>query len=153
MSIHHHSNPFRVLQLPVAAAAELIVQRAEELVGDETRSPDEVYLFRQAREQLLTHPLDRFRHELFEVPDARYTDEDWDQLLREFRRNPVNLAAAVESAPGPSLADFDWAAFLRLVIEEKIHLPANNLVPAVEQPPFAPGYGPTPMEVHDVIFG
>jgi hypothetical protein len=144
-------NAFYVLELPVEASADQIVDKTRKTAP--STSPEEAQAQREARERLLINPLVRLRQELYEVPAARYQDEAWRQFCRAFKNNPVNLDSLSRGNETPTLADIDWQAFLKLVIEERIKPTSDDLLPAIEQPPFAPGNGPTPLEVPDVIFG
>ncbi len=141
---------FCALALPVDATDAAIVERDQQLSG---RKPDAAERYRDAREQLLERRRDRLRHELIEVPGAVYPDDEWEQFCRKFERNPVSVARFTQGTGTPDVADFDWAAFLRLAIEERISASTADLAPAIHQPPFPPGYGPPPLEVYDVIFG
>lgn len=144
-------NPFRLLELPTDATAEQIVTAAEERCGsvDEASQP----LYRDALHHLTTHAFARLKHELFEVPGARYTGAQWEAFLKGFRKNPVDPAALSRGVAVPTPSEFDWRALIHLALEERLSVPIIEIKPAVEQPPFAPGLGAAPLEIRDVIFG
>jgi hypothetical protein len=145
-------NPFQILGLSTDATNEEIVSRGQELdIIAET--DDQRLLYRWAIEQLLTRPLTRLEYELFEVPDARYEDPEWEAFARAHRRNPVDLASLVKDARSPTLDDFDLAALFGLLLRDMLAVGEADIRTAVEGSPFQPGYGPPPLEVKDVIFG
>jgi hypothetical protein len=93
------------------------------------------------------------RHQLLELPGASYGVNEWEDFCRRFERNPVGLTRYAQPGQTPSVADFDWKAFLRLAIEERISTSAADITTAIRQSPFPPGHGPPPLTIYDVIFG
>ncbi len=145
-------NPFQVLGLPTDASNDDIVSRSQEL-SDLAASEEERLLVRWAVEQLITHPFTRLEYELFEIPGARYEDEEWEELVRKNRRNPVDLEALRGDASPPRLEDFDLAALLALLLDALLEAPPIDIRPALEAPPAAPDAGAPPLEVAHVVFG
>jgi len=83
-------NPFQVLRLPTSATTKAITERGDEqyIIAE----PDDQLLYRWAVEELITHPLTRLLHELYEAPDTDYEDQDWENFLRKYKRNPIKRA-------------------------------------------------------------
>jgi hypothetical protein len=149
-TLAHSLSAFCTLALPTDATEAAVVDRDLQLAG---RKPEAAETYRDAREQLLERKRDRLRHELLEIPGAAYPDDEWEPFCRKFERNPVGLTRFTQDSGTPGAADFDWPAFLHLAIEERLSTSTSDLAPAIQQPPFPPGYGPPPLEVYDVIFG
>jgi hypothetical protein len=145
-------NPFHVLGLPVDATETEVVQRGQELC-ELAETTEEVQLARWAIQELTTHPATRRVHELLEVPDPRYADEEWKRFERRNRRNPVDLDALAAGSPPLRTKDFDLGAILGLLLDELLSPPAADLRPAVENPPVPLATGAPPIEVNDVVFG
>lgn len=145
-------NPFKVLELPRQASNEDIVCRGREL-SELATSDEQRLLYRWAVEQLITNPLTRLEHELFEVPGAQYEDPEWDHFLRRHQRNPVNLTALAQKSPPPTLTDFNLALLIQWFLDELLNLPQADLGKALEHLPFSLDCGPPPLEVRHVIFG
>lgn len=145
-------NPFKVLELPRHASNEDIVCRGREL-SELATSDEQRLLCRWAVEQLITKPLTRLEHELFEVPGAQYQDPEWDRFLRRHRRNPVDLTALAQNSPSPTLRDFNLALLIQWFLEGLLALPRADLGKALEHLPVSLDCGPPPLEVRHVIFG
>lgn len=152
MIVTNKPNPFQVLGLPVDATKKEIKERGEEL-SDLAETDELRLLYRWAVEQLFTNPRTRLEYELFEIPNAQYEDQQWEDFARAHRKNPVNLAVLVKSAPPARLEDFDLAALIRLFLDGVLTIPEADISVAIDGSPFLPGYGPPPLEVRDVIFG
>jgi len=151
MNAAEPANPFFLLQLPVTTLTEDITERSREMT--ETLDGVEKVRLLQATDELVLIPRNRLRHELFEVPDTHYRDAAWENFINDFDRLKNVLDPIEPGGAPPRLADFNWVALMRLVIEEQIRQPSGKLLLAIEQPPFKPGCGPSPLEVQDVIFG
>lgn len=147
-------NPFQVLGLPTDAKKADIVARGRELV-DFAETEEQRLLYREAIQQLITNPSTRLQHELFEVPDAHYENEDpvWDSFAKTYGRKPVDLKALVKDTAPANLEDFDLAALIRLFLDGLLTMPEADIMTAIDSSPLPPGYGPPPLEVRDVIFG
>jgi hypothetical protein len=145
-------NPFRVLKLPARASKEDIAERGRQLVAS-AATEQQRRLYRWAAEELSTDPLTRLTCELFEIPDADYEREDWEQFCRSHAKNPLHFEDLFRQHGPPSPEDFDVAALLDLILEGMLTPAEADLEAAVDNPPYEPGYGPPPLEVRDVIFG
>src|SRR5262249_26386723 len=128
-------------------------------------------LYRWAVEELITHPLTRLLHELYETPGTAYEDQDWENFLRKYKRNPgrrtevagqaqgtTPSARPTESTEGvspPGLADFDFSALMELLLDGLLTVPDLEITPAMLAKPWQPDPDPDkpPLEVRDVIFG
>jgi hypothetical protein len=144
-------NPFQVLGLPTNASKKDIVDRGEELyVTAETE--EQRLLYRWAKEQLLTNQHIRLLYELFELPDTRYEDLEWEEFVRKYRRNSLHLDALVKDAPPIGLEDFDITALIRLLLQGMFTVPEIDIDDILKRSPFAPRSRP-PLEVRDVLFG
>jgi hypothetical protein len=152
MSAGAKPNPFHVLGLPVDATETEIVHRGQELV-ELAETAEETQLARWAIQELSTHPATRRVHELLEVPDPQYRQEEWERFERRNRRNPVDLDALAEGSPPLRTKDFDLRAILGLLLDDVLSPPPVDLRPAVENPPVPPAAGAPPIEVNDVVFG
>ena len=69
------ANPFKVLGLPTKATKTEVVEHTN-VLSDLAETDEERILYREAVQEVLTHPDTRLQYELFEIPDARYEDED-----------------------------------------------------------------------------
>jgi len=156
-------NPFQILRLPTNATTKEITERGDEL--SVIAEPDDQPLYRWAVEELITHPLTRLLHELYEVPETDYEDQDWESFLRKYKRNPsrrVNVAGQMpstiltptEDAALPNLADFDFGALMELLLDGLLAVPEVEITPAMLDSPWQPDPDPNkpPLEVRDVIF-
>lgn len=146
------SNPFRILKLPTDATNKDIVAQGTEL-SDLSETDDQRLLYRSAIEELITHNLARLEYELFEIPDTRYDDLEWERFVRLHRRNPINLSAFADEVPPPGLKDFDFEALINLLLDSMLLVPEIDTKTAVINLPFEAGCGLPPLEVKDVIFG
>jgi Asp-tRNA(Asn)/Glu-tRNA(Gln) amidotransferase A subunit family amidase len=146
-------NPFQVLRLPTSATTKEITERGEELSA--TAEPDEQLLYRWAVEELITHPSVRLLHELYEVPDTNYEDQDWENFLRKYKRNPIRRATALEPGLPQTLEDFNPGALMELLLDGLLAVPEVEITPAMLAEPWQPDPDPKdpPLEVQDVIFG
>lgn len=157
-------NPFQVLRLPTSATTKEITERGDEL--SVIAEPDDQPLYRWAVEELITHPLTRLRHELYEAPATDYEDQDWENFLRKYKRNPSRrgdlagqvqgtLPTVMEDVPLPELADFDCGALMELLLDGLLTVPEVEITPALLESPWQPDPEPDkpPLEVRDVIFG
>jgi len=141
---------FRILELPINSSEEDVVNRSDLLSGKFPARSEE---FRHAREGLQTIRRDRLRNALLEFPGASYGGGEWEAFCKKFERNPVGVARFTPANQTPGFADFDWKAFLRLAIEERISSSPADINPAIRQAPFSPGFGPPPLKIYDTIFG
>ena len=144
-------NPFHVLRLPTDATKKKIVDRAGEL-RDLAGSDEEARLYREAVEQLITNPSGRLVFELLEIPDAVYEIPGWDRFARLHSRPPRQGALAEESSP-PGLGDYDVGVILSRLLEHLLESPIPTLEDIAGSTPFKITYGPSPLEVRDVIAG
>nr|BBH86926.1 hypothetical protein KTC_16770 [Thermosporothrix sp. COM3] len=95
-------NPFCVLRLPTGSTLAEIVARGEDL-HQIAENKEQAMLIHWATEQLKSNPETRLEYELFELPDTRYENEEWENFARKQRRKPITLAAlAKESQPTPT---------------------------------------------------
>lgn len=145
-------NPFKVLKLPTDATNKDIVARGQELC-ELAETDKQRLLYRDAIQELITHPLTRLEYELFEIPCARYEDSEWERFSREHRRNPIDLSALASEGPPPSLQDFDLEALINLLLDGLLTVQRADIRVAIENPPFNIGCGLPSLEVRDVIFG
>lgn len=145
-------NPFHELGLAVSATPGEIVRQGEERV-ELAESDEAARAARRAVTELNTHPRDRARYELLEVPDTDYSDEAWERFARRNRRNPVDLDALAGSAQPLRVTDFDLRAVVGLLLDDLLTPPAVDIGPAVRNAPEPPVFGPPPLEVRDVVFG
>jgi hypothetical protein len=152
MSAQARPNPFHVLGLTIDAAAADVVHRGRELT-QLAETDEDVQLIRWAIQELSTHPLTRVRHELLEVPDTEYREDDWDRFEQQNRKLPVDLDALTAGAEPLRTTDFDLRAVVGLLLDELLSPQATNIRPAVENAPVTPVLGAPPIEVNDVIFG
>ena len=143
-------NPFQVLRLPADATRKEIVVRGQELCTEEA---DKQELYTWAMEQLITKPRTRLEYELFEIPDTRYEDRAWEDFVETYQRNPVRLAVLIKEVTPAHLGDVNLVGLLQLFFDGLLIIPEADIVAAIDNSPFLPGYGPLPLEVRDVIFG
>jgi hypothetical protein len=144
-------NPFQVLGLPTSASKKDIVDRGQELY-DTAESEEQRQLYRWAKEQLLTNQHTRLLYELFELPDTRYEDLEWEEFVRMYRRNPLHLDALIKDTLPIGLEDFDITALIRLLLQGMFTMPEIDIDDILKESPFVPRSKP-PLEVRDVIFG
>lgn len=145
-------NPFHELGLPLDASADDVVSQGDERV-DLADSDEERRDARRAVRELNTHPRDRARHELLEVPGTDYGNTDWDRFAHRNRRNPIDPAALAASGEPLRVSDFDLRAVLGLLLDDLLAPPDVDIEPAVRAAPRPLELGPPPLEVRDVIFG
>ena len=148
-------NPFQMLGLPTGATIREITERGDDLCA--TAEPGEQLMYRQAVEELITHPFTRLLHELYEVPGTDYVDEEWESFLRKHKRNPLRRATVeLEEVAPLTLQDFNLGALLELLLDGLLTLPEDpGIMPAMLAEPWRPDPDPldAPLEVQDVIFG
>jgi hypothetical protein len=145
-------NPFKVLELPTDVVNKTIVEKGRELT--ELAESEEVNLqYRSAIEELITHPMTRLEFELFEIPETKYEDPEWERFVRSFRRNPVNLNSLAKEVSPPGINDFNMEAIISIFLDSMIAIKRADVKAAVERLPFKAGNGMPPLEVRDVIFG
>jgi hypothetical protein len=144
-------NPFHVLRLPIEATKAEIVRRGEEL--SQFASDAEIVTIREAVAALITHPDVRRRHELLEVPGARYRTDEWASFERKHRKNPVDLDALAAGSRPLAPADFDPVAIIGLLLDGLLQPSDPDLRPALQHAPVPPGPAGPPLEVRDVLFG
>ena len=145
-------NPFFVLQLPVRADDQTIVEKTQDLCNV-AESSARHQLIRWAREQLITKPQIRLEYEIFEMPDTRYADAEWKRFCQKHRKIAVDIAAMERDAPPPTEEVFSCAELMNLTIEGIIQTDGPDLKTLMAETPFRPGCGLPPMEVRDVLFG
>lgn len=147
-----HRNPFHELGLPVDASDADVVSRGQERV-ELAATDEEAQDARRAMQELTTHPRERARHRLLEVPGTDYRDDSWERFARRNRRNPVDLNALAADARPLRVADFDLRGVVGLLLDDLLTPPTVDIGPAVRNAPEPPAFGPPPIEVNDVIFG
>ncbi|QUQ67111.1 hypothetical protein [Kutzneria sp. CA-103260] len=145
-------NPFHVLQLPTDATAETIVRRAAE-AAELAETDAERHAVIEARRELITHPAVRLGHELLEVPDSDYRDQDWEAFEHQHKRDPVDFTALAAGAEPLRPADFTLAAVLGMAADEAVVPPEPDLPAALADPPVRPAWDTPPLEVRHVLFG
>src|SRR5258708_6500859 len=143
-------NPFQVLRLPISATNKEIVDRGQELY-DTAETDEERQLYRWAKEQLLTNPHTRLEYTLFELPDTQYEDPEWEDFVRRYKKNPIQLDSLNEGISINGLEVFDIAALLELLLQGMFIMPEPDIDEAINGSPFIPIIRP-PLEVRDVIF-
>lgn len=144
-------NPFQVLRLPISATNKEIVDRGQELY-DTAETDEERQLYRWAKEQLLTNPRTRLEYALFELPDTQYEDSEWEDFVRRYKKNPIQLDSLDERTSVNGLEAFNMAALLELLLQGMFIMPEPDIDEAINGSPFMPRIRP-PLEVRDVIFG
>lgn len=152
MIVVDKQNPFHILKLPTDATNEEIVERGQELC-ELAESEEQRMLFRWAIEQLITKPATRLEYELFEIPNTKYEDSEWNRFIRKHRRNPINLAELAKENPTPCLKDYNLANLVQLIIDGMLKVQQPDIKCIIDKSPFKPDIGSPPLEVKDVIFG
>jgi hypothetical protein len=147
-----HRNPFHELGLSVDASDADVVSRGQERV-ELAATDEEAQDARRAVQELTTHPRERARHELLEVPGTDYRDDAWERFAQRNRKNPVDLQALAAGAQPLRVADFDLRGVVGLLLDDLLTPPSVDIGPAVRNAPEPPAFGPPPIEVNDVIFG
>ena len=146
-------NPFQLLELPTDATTREIVERSQELM-DLAETEKERDRYRWAKEQLISDPQVRLRHELFEMPTAHYRDEEVENFMRKYKRNPLRPEKLARETPPLSLQDFDLAALTRLLLEDLLTTPEPDISSAIRNlSQMQEQEVEAPLEVHNVIFG
>jgi hypothetical protein len=149
---NHPRNPFHELGLRVDATNAQIVERAEELVHtcrDETERDRIV----RAKEELITLPLTRAKHERTEPARTDYEqDERWADFVHDHRRAPIP-ARGVAAGTALSPADLDPSAAMRALTRCAIEAEPDEVAPQLRALPTTEFGGVTPMEMRDVLFG
>ena len=144
-------NPFFVLKLPTNATQADIVNQSEELhilaqTGEEDR------LISWAAEQLRTNQRIRLEYELFELPETRYTDENWEMFVNRHRRRETALPPLLQDMDPPGLEDLNLAALTELLLEEALTPGEPDIEQAINGSPLVPRYT-LPLKEEDVICG
>ncbi|GCE07572.1 hypothetical protein [Dictyobacter aurantiacus] len=142
-------NPFQVLQLATSATLAEIVSQAEDL-HLLARSREDEMLVRWAAEQLRTNQRTRLEYELFELPDTRYQDEEWETFARPYRRKDTHLPD--QFLVTPTVADIDPLALLDLLLGELLAYEKPDLEQAINGSPVVPKYS-LPLLEEEVICG
>lgn len=138
-------NPFQLLGLPTTATNADIVARGQELsVGSEQHEQMQI---QQAIEALITHPMTRLEHELFEAPDTQYEEQTLERFLRVFNRNPLRLP----KASAPTLEPAQIEALIQLLLDRVLTISQLDPEAVLYDPPFTLNLNP-PVGVRDVIF-
>lgn len=132
-------NPFRLLMLPSDAPLEAIVSQAEELyLTAEDR--EEEMLMRWAAEQVSTNARTRLEYELFELPEARYMSEEWENFVRLNKRRGNSSPEVLQDIPEPSWEDLDLAALADLFLADLLAEEEPDINQAIDGTPFVPKY-------------
>jgi len=145
-------NPFHVLALPTDATKPDIVERSDEL-ADMAPTDDDRHAVIEAQRQLITNPATRLLHEVLEVPDTSYREQDWKVFENRNKRNPVNPTALAAGANPLRRTDFNIQAVIGFLLDDLLRPPPVDVRRAVENPPVPPEMGAPPIEVRDVLFG
>jgi hypothetical protein len=145
-------NPFEVLKLPASASNSAIVEAGKELF-ELASTEDERLTYRDAIQNLITNPAIRLEYELFEAPNVKYNNSDWERFMRIHRKNPVNLSELVNKISPPTLQDFNFEQLINSLLDGFLHVEKGNINVAVDNSPFKVGGNVPPMEVRDVLFG
>ncbi len=149
---NHPRNPFHELGLQVDATNAQIVERAEELVQT-CRDDTERDRIVRAKEELITHPLTRAKHERTEPARTDYEqDERWADFVHDHRRAPVPVRGVAAGAT-LSPADLDPRAAMRALIRWVIDAEPDDVLPQLRALPTTEFGGVTLMEMRDVLFG
>lgn len=145
-------NPFHELGLRVDATNAQIVERAEELVQT-CRDQAERDRIIRAKEELITHPLTRAKHERTEPARTDYeVDERWADFVHDHRRAPIPRGGLAEG-PALSAADVDLRTAIRNLTRWAADAELEEVLPLLRALPTAEFGGPTLVEVRDVLFG
>lgn len=144
-------NPFRVLMLPSDATLETIVSQAEDLYLL-AESKEEEMLRRWAVEQLSTNVRTRLAYELFELPEARYMDEEWESFIRQNTREENNPPDILQGVPAPRADDLDLAVLADLLLAGLLAESEPDLDQAIAGAPLVPKYT-FPLKEEQVICG
>lgn len=148
-------NPFCVLMLPTSSTLAEIVSQTEDL-HLLVESKEGEMLLRWAAEQLRTNQRTRLEYELFELPETRYADEDWENFVRLHKRQRANSLANLQDAPPPELAELNLTALVELLLDEQLaELPMHgepDLEQAIAGCPLVPKYT-LPLQEEEVICG
>ncbi|HTJ71468.1 MAG TPA: hypothetical protein VL551_28255 [Actinospica sp.] len=149
---NHRRNPFHELGLPVDATNAQIVERAEELVQT-CRDAAERDRIVRAKDELITHPLTRAKHERAEPARTDYERaERWSDFVHDNRRAPVSARALTEGA-ALSAADFDLASAVRVLTRWSVQEEFAAAGPPRLELPSTEADGVARVEVRDVLFG
>ncbi len=145
-------NPFQILELPVHATNQEVVECGQELM-DLAETEEKRRLFRWAMEQLITKPLTRLEYELYECPGSEYSDNDWEHFVKMNKRNPIDIHELAKQISPPDITDFDLAALIEFWVDGMLQVEKPDIRIAIQNTPFKPEIGPPPLEIKDVIFG
>ncbi len=132
-------NPFRVLMVPSDATLETIVSQSEELY-QLAESREEEMLQRWAAEQLSTNARTRLAYELFELPEARYMDEEWESFIRQNKRGENSSPGVLQEMPAPGPDDLNLAALTELLLTDLLVEKEPDLDQAIDGSPLVPKY-------------
>ncbi|MFJ9616187.1 hypothetical protein [Streptomyces noursei] len=145
-------NPFHELGLRVDATNAQIVERAEELVQT-CRDEQERDRIIRAKEELITHPLTRAKHERTEPARTDYAmHERWADFVHDHRHAPIPRGGLTEGA-ALSAADIELPAALRALTRWAVDAELEDVLPLLRALPTVEFGGTTPVEVRDVLFG
>jgi hypothetical protein len=145
-------NPFEVLKLPTNATNSTIVETGKELF-ELAVTENERLKYRDAIQNLITNPAIRLEYELFEAPNVKYENSDWERFTRIHRKNPVNLSALISKTSPPTLQDFNLEQLIDMLLSGLLHAEKGDINIATDNSPFKIGGNVPPMEVRDVLFG
>jgi hypothetical protein len=149
---NYQRNPFHELGLRADATNAQIVERAEELVQTCRDEAQRDRIIR-AKEELITHPLTRAKHERTEPARTAYEqDERWADFVHDHRHAPVPARGVADGAV-LSVRDFDLRSVVRMVTRWSADAELDEVAALLRALPTA-GFGDvTLMEVRDVLFG
>ena len=145
-------NPFHILEISTDASTEEIVERGQELC-ELAESEEQRMLFRWAIEQIITKFSTRLEYEIFEIPNTKYEDAEWERFIRKHKKNPINLDELATVNPSPCLEDYNSANLVQLILDGMLKVQQPDIKSVIEESPFKPDIGSPPLEVKDVIFG
>lgn len=149
---NHPRNPFHELGLRVDATPAQIVERAEDLV-QACRDDAERDRIIRAKEQLITHPLTRAKHERTEPARTDYEqDERWADFVQDHRSAPIP-ARGLAAGAALSAADFDLPAAMRTLTRWAADRELDDVRAVLRELPTAEFGGVPVVEMRDVLFG
>jgi hypothetical protein len=149
---NHPRNPFHELGLRVDATNAQIAERAEELVQT-CRDEAERDRIIRAKEELITHPLTRAKHERTEPVRTDYEQgERWEDFVHDHRRAPIPVRGV---AAGAALmpADINLQTAMRALTRWLTDAELDDVLPQLRALPTTEVGGVTLVEMRDVLFG
>lgn len=149
---NHPRNPFHELGLRVDATDAEIVERAEELgqMGRDAAERDRIV---RAKEELITHPLTRAKHERAEPARTAYEqDERWADFVQDHQRAPIPVRGVAAGAT-LAAADLDPRAAVRVLTRWALDAELDDVRPELRALPAGESGGVTLVELRDVLFG